>query len=257
METTKPTRSRILQLSDLHLTAAGGRRAWGTDVWKNFERALEIARSLEPFDALVLTGDLANMGQRRAYEMLRQSLGDDLRRCFVLPGNHDNRRRLRTVFADRCTMDSKTVNFVIDVGQHRLIGLDSLRRFRVHGLLGKPQIDWLSQQLAATSRPVLLFLHHPPTKVGTWWLDRDALRDADELASCIDGTSVRGLFFGHVHQGWSGMFAGVETHSAPSAAYQFRPASLRPGAVARREPALRVIDLIGDKVATHVVTADD
>ncbi|MCA8969587.1 MAG: metallophosphoesterase [Planctomycetes bacterium] len=245
---------RIIQLTDLHLTGTKTRRAWGTDVWPNFERALELVRQLEPFDALVLSGDLANTGRLRAYEFLREALEPWIDRVHVVPGNHDNRRKLRRVFRDLCVDGAGTVNFVANVAGHRLIGLDSKRWFRVHGMVGKRQLAWLRRTLESSALPALLFWHHPPRPVGTWWLDRDVLRDAHELEALLRSHPVRGVFFGHVHQVWSGTFAEACAYGSPSTAYQFRPGSMRPGAVAVRDTALRVIDIADDTLTTRIVT---
>jgi len=60
---------RIVQLSDLHLTAAVGGSTRGCDVWRILHRVLGTLPQFEPIDLLVLTGDL--VCRRRRGEFAR------------------------------------------------------------------------------------------------------------------------------------------------------------------------------------------
>jgi Icc protein len=95
-------------------------------------------------------------------------------------------------------------------------------------------------------------MHHPPIQVGTWWLDKDLLRDHEKLRGVLQGSSVRAVFCGHVHQESTGRFADAAVWTTPSTAYQFGPRSLIPGSTVRGS-AFRVIDLVEDRIDTHVV----
>jgi 3',5'-cyclic AMP phosphodiesterase CpdA len=243
--------ARILQISDLHLTPRRGRRAWLTDTWAGFDRVLRELPRLEPFERLIVTGDLANRSSLVTYRLLREALTPWLDRVRLLPGNHDGRFRLRQVFDDR--LDATRAGFVDEVAGCRLIGLDSKRSFRVHGRLGDQQLRWLHGELRCDDRPALLFLHHPPVPVGTWWLDKDVVRDAARFAAAIRGTAARAVFCGHVHQDVAAQFAGLPFWACPSTGYQFAPGALRPGAVESREPALRAIDWFDDRLTTRVL----
>jgi 3',5'-cyclic AMP phosphodiesterase CpdA len=113
--------ARIVQLTDLHLTAADGGRSWRADVWGSLRRALEHVRSaLGRVDQLVLTGDLANQRRPETYERLREAVDEWADRLRVLPGNHDDREMVRAVFADRLIAGSSTLNFVSPLGEFRL-----------------------------------------------------------------------------------------------------------------------------------------
>lgn len=245
--------ARIVQLTDLHLTAAPDGRSWRAKVWTNLRRALEHVRTeIGSIDLLVLTGDLANQRRPETYARLREAVdgwGDRLR---VLPGNHDNREMVRGAFGDRLMEGSASLNFVARLGDFRLIGLDTLRPWRVHGRLGEKQLAWLAGELRQSATPAILFMHHPPIRVGTWWLDKDLLRDHEELRKIVEGSPVRAFFCGHVHQESTGRFGSAEVWTTPSTAYQFPPHALLPGSK-RTPPAFRVIDLDGDRIDTRVV----
>jgi 3',5'-cyclic AMP phosphodiesterase CpdA len=245
---------RIVQLSDLHLTSAPDGRTWRADVWGNLRRALEHVRSeLGTVDLLVLTGDLANQRRPETYARLRDAVSGWADRLRVLPGNHDNREMVRAAFGDRLLPGAASLNFVQELGAFRLIGLDTLRPLRVHGRLGEEQLAWLTKELGQSNTPAIFFMHHPPICVGTWWLDKDLLRDHQAFRSVVQGAPVRAIFTGHVHQDSTGRFADAQVFTTPSTAYQFRPRSLMPASSVQGPPAFRVIDLEGARIDTHVV----
>jgi 3',5'-cyclic AMP phosphodiesterase CpdA len=244
---------RIVQFTDLHLSASLDGRSWGADAWGNVRRALDHVRtSLGTVDRLVLTGDLANRGRPDVYARLRDAVGDWVDRLQLVPGNHDNREMVRAAFSDRFPIGNASLNFSMDVGAFRLVGLDTLRPWRVHGRLGDEQLAWLGSELGKSSTPAILFMHHPPIRVGTWWLDKDLLRDHQRLEAIVRAAPVRAFFCGHVHQESNGTFGGADVWTTPSTAYQFRPGSILPGSL-KTPPAFRVIDLDGERLETRVV----
>ena len=65
----------IVQLSDLHVTAAGQRNHYGIDTNTAVARCLEHVRALPGTPALVVaSGDLTDNGAREEYEQLRRLL---------------------------------------------------------------------------------------------------------------------------------------------------------------------------------------
>ena len=238
---------RIVQLSDLHLRPRVDDRRWET-----FERLLaELSAQLGGFDRIVLTGDLAAHGERSVYESLRARVAAYLPQLRVVSGNHDTRHHLRGVFEDRFVLGPSTLNFVEDLKGVRLIGLDSTQPFRVGGTLGKTQLDWLAGMLPVAT-PSLIFLHHPPLAVGSWWLDKDRLRDRMALARVLQDQNVLGIFCGHVHQEFEGRLGAIPVWTTPSTAYQFKPRSLIPRTEAK-EPGFRVIEVHDGLLHTQVI----
>jgi Icc protein len=141
---------------------------------------------------------------------------------------------------------------VRDLGEVRVIGLDTLEAGRVCGNLGDEQRDWLSQELSRSEKPTLLFMHHPPMRVGTWWLDKDLLRDLVPFETQVRRSPVVAIFAGHVHQEAEGHLGPVPVFATPSTAYQFPPRSWWPRS-ARTKASYRWIDARRDRVKSHVV----
>lgn len=238
---------RILQLTDLHLGSRLGDARWAA-----LDTLLcDLPALFGEFDRLVITGDLAAHGQRAVYEALYARLAPWLPQLRVVPGNHDSARHLRDVFADRMLGGSPAANFLDEVDGVRLVGLDSSRRFRISGALGRVQLEWLSSVLDP-ALPSLVFLHHPPRSIGTWWLDKDLLRDRAAFSEIIQNRGVRGVFCGHVHQESEGLLGQVPVWTTPSTAYQFKPGSLMPR-TDRRDCGVRVIEISGGVLTTSVV----
>ncbi len=245
--------ARIVQLTDLHLTATPSRRSRGAPVWANLHLALNHLRTeLGQVDLVILTGDLAAERSETTYGRLRSALEDWSSSLRVVPGNHDDRAMVRATFADRSAPTTRALCFVTNVGAFRVIGLDTLRRWRGYGVLGDQQRRWLASELRRSEAPTLLFMHHPPIRIGTWWLDKDIVRDRTELRTILGGSRVQGIFCGHVHQTSRGSFAGIPVWTTPSTAYQFPPRALLPRAE-QAPPGLRVVDLDGERFETRVV----
>lgn len=241
---------RIVQLTDLHLPPDAAAPAWA-----NLRRVLEhLGRHEATPDLLVLTGDLVARRRAASYARLREALGAYRGRLRVLPGNHDSRRMLLAEFGDLLERVGPAAAFELDCRGWRLLGLDSVRRPFVHGAFGRVQLAWFAARVREAGAPVLVFVHHPPIRVGTWWLDKDLPRDRRSLESAVRGSRVRAIVCGHVHQPHEGAFGGVPVLTSPSTAYQFAPRAWLPGKASWR-PAYRVLELEPDGALRSRVVA--
>jgi 3',5'-cyclic AMP phosphodiesterase CpdA len=108
------------------------------------------------------------------------------------------------------------VQRVLDLGSHRAILLDTLDGppfIATHhsGRLCASRLAWLEQQLTdAHGLPVILFLHHPPFKVGFQGMDAIRLsNDAALLALLARFPNVVHLVCGHIHRTISGNVNGL------------------------------------------------
>ena len=63
---------------------------------------------------------------------------------------------------------------------------------------------------------------------------------------------VRGIFCGHIHHVFEGIFAGSRFYSAPSASFQFAPASAE-ATLDPRPPGFRVLELQETGFRTRIV----
>jgi 3',5'-cyclic AMP phosphodiesterase CpdA len=215
-----PKPVRIAQISDLHIKPPGRLAYRRVDTAKALERCVAALNAFAPKpDLVAISGDLADTPTAEEYDHLKRLLAP-LQLPFVgVPGNHDSRELMRAAFPRAAyAFASGPLNQSVEVGGLDLVLLDSSVPGQPHGELDAPTLQWLEATLAsAPDRPALLFLHHPPFITGIWHMDRQNLRNADELASILRRhPRVKLIAAGHVHRATLTMFAGVPTTICPA-----------------------------------------
>jgi Icc protein len=236
---------RVLVLSDPHICSRPGARVRGVDSRAGLRVAVADSERHGPYDRVVLTGDLAEDPVPESYAALREIVGAVV---LLLPGNHD-RPGIRA-----SALATPGHGFDEGLGGWRLVGLDTHWPGKIAGRLGEAQLARLDALLAeGDARPVALFLHHPPVKVQTMWLDPSRLSDGPELGRVLERRRgrVRVIVHGHAHMPSEGTLAGVPVLGVPSTAFQFIQGSLLPA----RGPVIagyRILDL-GDGSFTSTV----
>jgi Icc protein len=185
---------RIVHLTDLHLPAHSDETIAGRHADHALESILSYALTPKP-DLLLLTGDLADGGERSAYLRLQQGLRSLKCPILAVPGNHDHPAHMRQTLG----IHAWGVGRVMDLKGWRIMGLSSYWRGHADGRLGHAQRRWLDHQLIQLPpRPTLLALHHPPIATGSAWLDAMGLRDAMAFRSLLRRhPQVRLVLFGH------------------------------------------------------------
>lgn len=195
----------LAHVTDTHL---GGPRAAG----ERNRHVLEHLLAMDPRpDALLLTGDVADHGTAEEYAAAR-----DLWSAWPGPmvfgtGNHD----VRDAFAD-ALLDGREgpLDQVLEVPGARVLMLDSLVAAppgeRVdHGELAPESLAWLDEQLAASTVPTFVCLHHPPVAIGVGLMDPIRLRDPEALERVLAAhPHVVATLVGHAHTACATTFAG-------------------------------------------------
>ena len=215
---------RIVQLSDMHLYRDQNSLLAGVPTWTTFRAVLDcVRRRHKNFDYLVFTGDLAQDEALETYQMLRDTLGDWIPRCRVIPGNHDDRRNMRAVFPELLPDGEGPLTFHLQCEGWRVIGLDSLVPGETSGHIDTSQLRWLRAQLAKDQgNPVLLFIHHPPIPINVAWLDDLGLDGATEFVELIETSpQIKLICAGHVHQEFTGQLGAAALYTTPSTCVQF------------------------------------
>lgn len=256
----EPPTAVIVQLSDVHI----GSRLAGRDVaaGQALRRALAAVGSLgDRVDLLLVTGDLVDAGADEEYDELFSLLDQVAVPTVLLPGNHDDRARLRARLAGRQPIDPSLpgVCTVVEVGPLRVIGLDSWVAHEEGGRLGAEQCAWLDAQLSADGRPTIVAVHHPPVRIGHAILDTMFLDDADAFGDVVGRhPHVERVVCGHAHRSVTVRWRGTVVSVAPSSIRQFSPAFAE---VARlgtndEQPGLLVHAWVGGALASHAVGFD-
>ena len=214
---------RLLQLSDPHLFGAADGALRGVNTRRSLEAVLRDARAHHwNTQAILLTGDLVN-DDEGGYATLREVMGDLGKPIWCVPGNHDESKVMRAQLAEPPFF----IGGHFDLGAWRVVMLDSSVPGKAHGRLAPSELKRLEGALAsAGGRFVLIGLHHHPVPMGSRWIDKVALRNADELFAITDRFAcVRAMVWGHVHQTHDSRRKGVRLLATPSTCAQFLPAS--------------------------------
>jgi len=253
----------IAHVSDTHLLG-GGRPLYGAvDTDAHVARAFaQLERSgLRP-EAIVITGDLADLGEPDAYERLRavvepaaERMGS---RIIWVMGNHDEREPFASILLGD-EPSAAPQDRVYDVNGLRIIALDSTVPGYHHGDLEPQQLEWLGEQLAQPApHGTLLALHHPPIPTPVELMAILELDHQAQLAEVVRGTDVRGILAGHLHYSTTGTFAGVPVSVAAATCYTI-DASAEPGTLAGVDggQTFNLVHVYDDQVVHSIVPVGD
>ncbi|WP_460799479.1 phosphodiesterase [Microbacterium sp. GXF0217] len=258
-----PASHAIIHVSDPHFLAGGAHLAERFDVEQTFDRTLAAIRAVHPSpSAIVITGDLTDLGEPDAYRRLRaavEPVAAELGAPIVwVAGNHDERPTLRRELLDAAATEDP-ITGVWDLDGLRLIALDTSVPGWHHGDLDESQLAWLEEQLRLPApHGTLLAMHHPPLPSHVPLFDILELRHQDDLAAVLRGTDVRGILAGHLHYPASGTFAGIPVSVASATCYTMN--------VARRAvdvngmdaaQSFQLVHVYGDAITHTVVPVTD
>lgn len=261
-----PERS-LLHISDTHLRAGGSRLFDLVDAADHLARALAVieASGVRP-DAIVFTGDLADLGERDAYADLRalvEPVAERIgARVLWVMGNHDDRRAFREALLDETATGIQTdvppIDRVDELDGLRIVTLDSTVPGHHHGELRDAQLAWLRDVLA-TPAPLgtIVAMHHPPVPSVLPLAASVELRDQSRLAAVLRGTDVRAIIAGHLHYSTFATFAGVPVSVASSTCYA-QDLTVPIGGTRPQDgsQAFNLIHLYDDTVVHSVVPVD-
>lgn len=212
---------RIAQITDPHVTPAAG----AYDPAAALGAVLARVAALDPPpDLVVFSGDLAENGRPEDYTRFREIVaGCDLP-MLALPGNHDRRDAFVAGLAgsDVLIGTPPFLHLAIEDGPVRLIGLDTLAEGEAAGLLCEARLRWVAERLAADDdRPVMLFMHHPPFRIGQPVADSSNCRGGDALAAIVARhPRVVAVGCGHAHLATQVAWAGTIGSICPAVAWE-------------------------------------
>lgn len=250
----------IAHVSDTHLLAGSARQYGVIDTVGHFETALDRLTRLDPPpQALVFTGDLADLGEPEAYARLRSlvepvaaAMGAQVVWCM---GNHDERAAYAEgLFDEEGT--SAPQDRVYDVAGLRIVSLDTSVPGWHHGEITDEQLDWLTGILATpAAHGTILALHHPPVPSPMVPVaEIIELLDTGRLAAVLAGSDVRTILGGHYHFTSHSTFAGIPVSVAAATCYTVDTAPLdRLISAIDAHQTVNVVHVYDDRVVHTVV----
>lgn len=214
----------VVQLTDAHLFADPAGTLLGLNTRGSLQHVIDQVHREQPaIDLLLCTGDLSQDASATAYRAFAEMTATLRAPARWLPGNHDQARVMAEVAQGTDLLQSVT-----DVGNWRIIMLDSAVVGATHGLLAPAQLAVLDQALnSVPQRHCLICCHHQPVDIGCAWMAPIGLRNSDELLQRVQAhPQVRAMLWGHVHQAFEQTRDGVRYMATPSTCIQFAPGSV-------------------------------
>lgn len=211
---------RIIQLTDLHITAEGEHTKNGIDT---VERAALLFKTLrkENHDLLVLSGDLCySLGNEATYRWLKEQLQDWKVPVQLIGGNHDDLSVMNKVFADFPHYSNKEA-FTFSLHGKEILFLET-----GNGLVSEQQLEFLKNALSKTQNPILLFMHHPPFLGNVQFMDkRHALKNTEQMEAFFAQYPEKEfiVFCGHYHIEKSIRKKNVTLYITPSPFFNLNP----------------------------------
>lgn len=263
---------RIAHISDLHIVTPDNAMAKVMRTESFLRAAVKRLVERDP-DIVVITGDLVDSGKAEEYELLAELLSPLTMPVYLVPGNHDEREAMRTVMrkhGHNYLPRSGFLNYSVDLGDLRLVAVDTLVPKAPGGLVCDEKLSWLSRELASSDKPTLVLQHHPPFATGITQMDAMGLSGSAKEAEVIGKFAhVERVLCGHLHRYITQRFAGTIAITAPSTAHAI-DLDLRSGghlAVIHEPPAALVhfwnsrqlvthLDHLGDFGEPHVLNLD-
>ena len=215
----------IAHISDTHFLGQGRPLYGVVETEANLRQAFEqISRLGSKPEAIVITGDLADLGEPDAYARLRAivepaaaELGAQI--IWVM-GNHDERGPYSQGLFDGEATEVPQ-DRVYDVNGLRIISFDTTVPGYHHGAVTDAQLEWLADILKTKAKHgTILALHHPPVPTPLLWaMEMLELHGQDRLARVLEGSDVRAILGGHLHYSTHSTFHGIPVSVAAATCY--------------------------------------
>jgi Icc protein len=260
----------LAHISDTHFLAGRSPLYGRIDTDANLVRALDaLEASRIAIDALLFTGDIADRGEPDAYARVRALVEPAAARMGAeivwVMGNHDDRGAFHAGLLDGAdgtpgaAEPTAPIDRVFDLGELRIIALDTSVPGYHHGELAAEQLDWLRDQLS-TSAPhgTLLALHHPPVPSPVAYMQVLELQRQHELAEVVRGSDIRAILGGHLHYSTHGSFAGIPVAVAAATCYTM-DASAPDATLVGRDggQSITLVHVYSDQVVHSIVPLGD
>ncbi len=214
----------IVQASDLHICKDGKFAYEVSDTLKGLKHfTRHIKKFTFPIDLLVISGDLSDDGTISSYEIIKKSLSELTIPYYIIPGNHDNKKNMASVFSEHKYLNNYIDNrifhsFIID--NIKIILLDSVSPGGPHGSLTEGILKQLEIELDSNINS-LVFLHQPPFPSGIGFMDNQSYLNRERLLNILSkAENLLLVGCGHIHRAMLSRKGGVNFSLAPSIAMQ-------------------------------------
>lgn len=240
---------KFIQISDSHLLQNNQQRLIGVDTDASLRAIIDLVSNEENVSGILASGDLSQDGSLQSYQRFSEITQTPGVPVYWIPGNHDDSK----YFHDPEGFPLKKRD-VIEVGNWRVLLLDSVIPGNESGLLADSELEYIENNVINDDKHHLLVLHHQPLSCGSAWLDSMILRNADEFIRLISSKdNIRAVLYGHIHQASMQQVAGISFFSTPSTCFQFKPGTAEFSLDSRLPGYRRVILKSDGSIETEII----
>lgn len=215
----------FLHLSDIHFLRKYIKEEEGyNSIFNNMTNPVTQIKNVlkkvdkDSLDFIIITGDLVEAGNSDDYKALKENL-DSLfgsTPYIVTLGNHDNKRAFYKGWFNEELKD-EPYNTTMDIGNIKIISFDNSEYHNSNGIIDLERCMWLKNELEKeSSKDIILMLHHHLIKEQ---FNLPPVNFNSEFYEIINNSSIIGIFSGHTHHPYKGIFAGKSYFTSGSLSF--------------------------------------
>lgn len=225
----------VIHFSDTHFGDTPEFSVRGSNPYKRTLQLIDGIKNLDfKPDLIIHTGDIVNEPQSESYDLASEAFASfNETPVYLVTGNHDDAQLIKQHFTIPSSTplieDEDRLAYYWDTDHLRFYCLDAKvpEEDGPHGEIPRNQLDALRKDIASHDMPYVVFLHFPPFRIGSIWMDdKLILTNGSELHEIIKESSpdryrIRGVFFGHTHRSIQLYREGILYSGVASPAFQF------------------------------------
>ena len=241
---------KIAVMSDLHLSF-NKELFYDIDVKKNFLSTLEAVKNARP-ELLIYLGDFCmEKPESQVYEYVKSHTDKLSVPWFAVPGNHDNAVLMSQQFNLPLLHNSSEVCYAIDMENIQLLFCDSSK-----GKLSDDQYNWIRTN-CTLEKPVFVFTHYPPTKIGSPYMDEYfSFGDEERFREfLLEFPSICHIYCGHYHYARDLQWEEISIHVTPATCFQINSKSDTMN-IESQVPGFRIIRIENGYVENEIITVN-
>lgn len=222
---------QLLQISDTHCYASDASPLeWTKPAIYPNQHLTQVLQHLSTeyshYDALLISGDLAQEEVPQTYQLLNQRLSTFNLPIHTIPGNHDTVALAQQYLAPRFWQPA-----FLNYANWHILMLDTSRPQRPDGHLSQEQYQAMEQYLNAldTNQFAILVMHHHPMAIQSPWMDKMGLQNAEYFWQWAERyPMIQAVLHGHIHQEFIGNYhypqgRNIAVYGTPATSVQLKP----------------------------------
>ena len=236
-----PSSWTLIQISDTHLMDEVDLEFVSMNPELSFQAVMHNIQQQHPqIDALVHTGDLAQVPVAQTYQRYLDYMQGTGLLHYQIPGNHDN----TTLFPFHQGVNQVSI---FHLGTWSVILLNSAVKGQIDGWIQAEHLQQLEALLIQfPQQHIIVACHHHPFIMHSKWIDQHRLKNTEHLTDVLQRHhQVKIVLCGHVHQDSCHEWHGIQFLSTPATSVQFKPLSDQ-FALDNQAPGYRVLNLFSD-----------